>query len=349
MSNYYPSISSLISLEDIPDTFGLVNSLNDIFSKVHFKDLQVSHSINGDAGFYDMVLLNASGTELALDVPGVKDMKLVLNPASGGFPFSCSYQMPVLKYLKDFDLTNFASNGSALYDLLLKVSGVDSKAALKSAIFNFIVDDDPIAKFIHTYNNTHFPSTLLTKASSTDDDELIADLVNQLSGTDIFQIIYDDYVNSSGNLETAFNNLSVLFNDSMGNFIIDDIKQLMLPNFTANLGLDSLDIVFPKWLFKNINAPSDFSKLNISCDYSVQFDTRNGLEFIEGSNPTFTFDRSEIANTGFTIAITNAKLDLSRTKNIPEAIADGRPDDFIGVYIQHADVGPSWRERCVLV
>ena len=341
MSNYYPSISSLISLEDIPDTFGLVNSLNDIFSKVHFKDLQVSHSTNGDAGFYDMVLLNASGTELALDVPGVKDMKLVLNPASGGFPFSCSYQMPVLKYLKDFDLTNFASNGSALYDLLLKVSGVDSKAALKAAIFNFIEDDDPIAKFIHTYNNTHFPSTLLTKSSSTDDDEVIADLVNQLSGTDIFQIIYDDYINSSGNLETAFSNLSVLFNDSMGNFSLDDIKQMMLPNFTANLGLTSLDIVFPKWLFKNINAPSDFSKLHISCDYSVQFDTRNGLEFIEGINPspTFTFDRSEIANTGFTIAITNAKLDLSRTKNIPEAIADGRPDDFIGVYIQHADVG----------
>src|SRR5680860_571067 len=33
------------------------------------------------------------------------------------------------------------------------------------------------------------------------------------------------------------------------------------------------------------------------------------------------------------------KLDLSRKTNIPEATADGRPNDFMGVYIQDGIIG----------
>ena len=46
-----------------------------------------------------------------------------------------------------------------------------------------------------------------------------------------------------------------------------------------------------------------------------------------------------IGKTGLTIGFSNMKLDLSRTTNIAEADADGRPVDFMGVYAEEAFIG----------
>ncbi len=46
-----------------------------------------------------------------------------------------------------------------------------------------------------------------------------------------------------------------------------------------------------------------------------------------------------IGKTGLTLQIDGCKLDLSRTYNIPEAIADMRPPDFMGVYFKTVAIG----------
>lgn len=66
------------------------------------------------------------------------------------------------------------------------------------------------------------------------------------------------------------------------------------------------------------------------------FTTNAGFNFDENLNVSLNPPLAQIGNTGIKISFTNAKLDLSRTSNIAEADADGRPYDFIGVYIQDA-------------
>ncbi len=70
---------------------------------------------------------------------------------------------------------------------------------------------------------------------------------------------------------------------------------------------------------------------------SLSYSTDDGFAF-DGLN-TFAFSPSQIGDTGVTLGFTGMKLDLSRTSNIPEAAADGRPLDFVGVYIQTAQIG----------
>ena len=45
-----------------------------------------------------------------------------------------------------------------------------------------------------------------------------------------------------------------------------------------------------------------------------------------------------IGNTGLIIDIHNLKIDLSKDENIAEADADGRPPEFMGVYVERTDI-----------
>ena len=70
---------------------------------------------------------------------------------------------------------------------------------------------------------------------------------------------------------------------------------------------------------------------------TVEFSTGRGIGFSEELTGDFTW--AQIGETGFTVDLDRAKLDISRTENIPEATEDGRSDEFVGVYIEDASVG----------
>lgn len=54
---------------------------------------------------------------------------------------------------------------------------------------------------------------------------------------------------------------------------------------------------------------------------------------------SFNFPKCAILNSGFTIELQDVELDLSHSENIPAAIADGRPADFIGVSMKKGTIG----------
>lgn len=350
MPNHYPSLSTLISLDDIPDTFGLVQNLNSIFSKIHYTDLQVSHSASGDAGYYDMKLV--LNDELGIAVPGVQGMKIVLNPGYANLGFNMSYQLPILKYYKDFDLASFAANARTYYDLLLNIAGATETTLLNSCIYGILDDPDPIQKFVDEYNQKYGTSPGLVISGSTE-EEILNNLIAQLNtlGENVFDLVFRDFVGLGANLNDAFEKFSQLFYQLMGSFSIDDIKNLMRPSFTAGLELPGIEVTLPEWLCKPVSTSVPQSKLTIATtggNYRAQFDTNSGFEIIEGGTPTISltdsyilpFTKSGGGTDGFRIVgLNNAKLDLSRKKNIPEAIADGRPDDFIGIYIPQVSIG----------
>lgn len=79
-NNFYPSLSTLIPVENIPDDFGVLKSgITQIFKHFYYRDLQISRSASGDAASYDLSLLTYK--RLAIEIPGTDGMALVLNPA----------------------------------------------------------------------------------------------------------------------------------------------------------------------------------------------------------------------------------------------------------------------------
>ncbi len=71
---------------------------------------------------------------------------------------------------------------------------------------------------------------------------------------------------------------------------------------------------------------------------TVKYHTLTGFDIDILTNSTINLPRCLIPSIKIQLALKNIKLDLSRKKNIAEAIADDRPDDFVGAFIASADI-----------
>lgn len=117
---YYPTLSSVMSQDDIPEILGFVkDGILWLFDKIHYKDLQYSKSPRGDAAFYSLSLV--SSERLDIELPGT-GIYLVLNPDItdndshiSSFPITVEYEWKILAYLRAFSLGNFS------YDLDMQI------------------------------------------------------------------------------------------------------------------------------------------------------------------------------------------------------------------------------------
>ncbi len=359
MPKYLPPLSTLIAVENIPGSLGFIQGgINSIFSHLYFKDLQVDRSASGDEVFYSLTLV--SFKKLGIDIPGTDGMALVLNPGftDGGtseFPIFAGYQWQILKYLHGFDLSSFDFSPRAIYELLLYISGAGNAAILKSLLNIFygseddedVDEQDPIQRFVEDFNATHNPATPLVKSSDPNEAVVIEDLLLQLvsngNSFDFIEIVFQDYLDLADGFGDIIDKIQQLFSNFLGQFTLDNIKALLIPQAFASLTDLRLAIEFPRSIFQPLLPDGTIDqdekrKSLLSFDVgSVSYSTETGFEFENESS--FDFPKSAILNSDFTLELHTMKLDLSRTKNIPEAIADGRPEDFIGVYVKDATIG----------
>ena len=213
-NNFKPAISSLIPFDELPEIIGQLEQAQDLFDKLYYNNLNVNHSTQGDAGFYSMDLSVIQSQELALAVPGVDGMRVLLNPSTGGgFPFTLSYKLGILKYIKDFSISSFPKTVPAYFDLLLSISGIEENELLSAYIFGFIDDEDPIQKFINNYNTKHSPTPALNKGTSLDEDEQIDNIINLLSYSNksVSEVILNDFVNTDNDSKAGLEKLVNLF------------------------------------------------------------------------------------------------------------------------------------------
>lgn len=57
-NNIYPSLSKLLSTDKIPDNLGIVKTkIEEVFSKLFYKDLMVSSSVLKDRYFYNLSIV----------------------------------------------------------------------------------------------------------------------------------------------------------------------------------------------------------------------------------------------------------------------------------------------------
>ena len=358
--NYYPALSRLVNLETLGGNLGLFQDVLDgLFDNLYYKDLQLEKSREGDYAHYrlKLILYQTAGVPLS----GTGGMRLLINPDSTGtaviIPLAVGYRWEILRYIRNFAMPLFQGNVRGFFDMLLELVKPDLHELLTETIHGFISDANPVQYFVDAYNTAN-PGNTISPASDPDEAVFIQNVLDafDVAGVDVLEVIYSDYVNadpdpaggtSPDELESiGMSRLQSLFHKWMGYFDWDDFKQSLIPEGFALIENITVALDFPPHILKQWDSANGEYVLNdgeimggrLSVNVgSLQFHTKSGFTFNNLLSVSFT--ESEILSTGLTIGFTEAKLDLSRQTNIPEADAAGYPTDFVGVYIQEASIG----------
>jgi hypothetical protein len=147
------------------------------------------------------------------------------------------------------------------------------------------------------------------------------------------------------NLDDKFEKLLALFETWLGNITKEDIEDLLIPQFAIKLSQISMALEVPRNVLVPIDASGEpvaditkHTRLTFTTG-GVGYDTRTGFDIAIGDGTTANLTKCMVPGFGLTLDFSDIKIDLSRTTNIAEADADGRPVDFMGFYVGNAVVG----------
>ena len=345
----YPVVSDLLPLQKIPSELESIKEvLEKLLGKVYFKDLIVGKSYHGEAGYYTLTLLSLN--PLGLDIPFVNDLKLVVNPSADGaateIPITFDYSWEVLKYFSSFNFDSFDNSVRSIFGILFELAGITKEELLQEVLTTFFEDYNALSLFVTQFNTDN--GTALALDTNQPESNQIQGVLNNIDAGDIdfVQYIVTKYVEKGG-FEAGFENLKSLLARWYGNIETTDISEILKIKFRFSMPKVSLGLLFPrKWLqpldanFQRLPEPEQ-SKLEFNAG-ALEYSTQSGFQFVKENS--FSLTRSEIANTGIIAEFDGLKVDLSNDSNIPEAIADGRPENFKGVYAQLAAITlpPRW-------
>lgn len=343
MMVYYSPLSSILPTDALPDALGFVkNGLQSLLDDVYFKDFQHSESPRGDAAQYALTIVSLK--EIELEIPGT-GIALVLNPGAdpnqhSEFPIHVRYEWPVLAWLRGFDLDTFSWQPADFYQLVLTVLGISERQVLERALLVFTGSADPIGQFVADYNAFYKKS--LTPPNGPDPVGELQTMIEQDQNGEVSSlIVFAVYILDKVDVAATEKRLEDLFSSFFGGSVKDWFLRQITPKAEATLQIGAA-IRFPRKVLVPLDAngkpiadPNVSSMLTFTPGLFT-FSTETGIGYDQSLGASL--NRSQIGDSGFEIAITNAKLDLSTTTNIAEATADGRPPEFVGVFIENATI-----------
>ena len=361
-SRYYPRLSSVVSENDIPDILGFIKTgVVNLLDNVYFKDLQYNKSPKGDSAFYGLSIVSRA---LKIEIPGT-GIFLVLNPDLSendpdisAFPITIEYQWKILAYLRYFSLGNFSFDVQQIFEVALRILNVSEEQAIAHFVNTFVRPEDPdisplqqFVKDINEVNDWNIPAPT--------DATTLPQVVSQVfkkSGRYASLVAFGTYL-ATNDIEESSAKVKLYFRALVPQDIDEFIKEVILPKFRATLLL-SAGIEFPRNILKPVYPEGTIiNDNNVSLDVIPEKPAGSGepkviLSFAEalfyadtekgfGYNMDLVLNTNypaQIGNTGLVIDIHNMKIDLSKTENIAEADADGRPKDFMGVYMEYTEI-----------
>ncbi|TDQ77457.1 hypothetical protein [Sphingobacterium yanglingense] len=345
---YYPALSEVISTEDLPEFLHFAEEgLENILSKIYYKNLQYSRSQRGDSAFYSLDIISKS-----IGLPLPFGMRLVLNPDTDGdsqissFPISLQYQWELLAYLRAFKVEGFSFEPDAMFELGLQLFKL-TDAEVIAHIINYFIDPelDIDAKFQNLVDSINFlyPSANLTLPVDEEPTAVIlANLIRQNTNIPaaVSAVMFAIYILADG-LEQTKANLQQFYQLIMPSGIESYIRNLITPKVRATVTL-SAGIEFPHNILKPLDAQGnpDLNKKAVFKFVEATFyaDTEAGMGSEIELSGSLLPGPCQIGNSGFVIDFQKAKLDLSKKKNIPEADLAGYGPDFTGLYVKRASV-----------
>lgn len=361
----YPPLSTLLPNGGLPESLGAVGeSAENLIDRIRYRNLIVETSPDNDAKFYSLTLI---AKELALDLFG-SGLKLILFPAEEssdpigqGSSLATSeldivfeYSWAIRKYVPDFEILSFAGSAKAFFEVFLELVDITEAEFLTGIIEAFIDDPAPYQALVDKlkqWQGGSSPLSGLTLANPPVGYTEIEYLVQQITAVnvDLFGAVFETVIEDLNNLAGSLERLVALFQGWLGAISIDDIKELLIPQISVVLGPLAAGIQFPSTILREVNAlgkpvpdplhPAEDKPARLAFDVAtLKYSTARGFEFELVDSLNFNFPRSEILKSGLILELHEVKIDFSRTTNIPEAIADGRPPDFVGVYVKDGTI-----------
>lgn len=362
---YYPRLSEVVSVDDLPEFLSFVqDGLNSIFDKIHYKNLQYSKSYRGDSAFYSLDIVTSS--KLAIQLPF--DMSLVLNPdITGGdstissFPITLEYQWEIMAFLKTFSSNSFSFSLEDFYKVGLDVFRISEEQVIAHMLNVFVEPEGMSTKYeqiLADINNSYGFTTseeydVLEFPEEVEQSiESVTGLINSHPGItkSIPLVLFTTYILRS-DLDESKQRLQGFYNIVSPDGIEAHIKRIITPKAKATLAL-SAGIEFPRNVLRPVKPDgSDYvntttglvdpaaKSMFVFAEAQLYADTEAGIGYqleMGGSLSPSTF--AIIGNTGLILQLDSLKIDLSKKTNIPEADADGRPNDFVGVYARALSV-----------
>lgn len=354
LDKYYPPVTDLVSFDELPEEIDFLsdvlgNTFKSLFSKVYYRNLQVHSSPNSASSSYYLELIIPK--ELRLEVPGT-GLALLLNQDATNsgitvIPLSTQFELPILRYVKNFNVSSFSGLADHFFDLTFSIFSISEQELITYTILAFIDDPDPLEVFannLRTQHSASIPQPLDT--DSTVALQQVIDGITGISSTPRAHIL-TDYILGAQGTGDPIESFNLLFHLLINQTPTEYIKSLFKPKFSARISVIPA-VEFPRKVLKPLDAQG-IEVQNQS--FTLVFDTGSGpleMYFATGGGFGFTegygvsthpnTPQAEIGNSGFKIGFNSAKLDLSKTTNIPEADAEGRPKDFTGVFIDEASI-----------
>lgn len=358
-ARYYPRLSEVITVDDLPEFLSFVeDGLNSIFDKIHYKNLQYSKGYRGDSAFYSLDIVTSR--PLALSLPF--DLKLVLNPnlkdgdqSISSFPITLEYQWEILAFLKTFSSSSFSFSIKDFYSVGLQVFRISEEQVIAHMMNMFVEAKDGKTKYEQlladinsfdevtsdpTYQELKFPENVEQSIQS------VIDVINAnpLITKSIPLLLFGIYIaRDDFSTNEIKQKLQDFYNIVAPDGIEAHIKRIITPKAKATLEL-SAGIEFPHSILKPVEPDgSDFPNPATKSTFvfakaQLYADTEAGIGYQAELGGSLTPANATIGNTGLMLELDTLKVDLSKKTNIPEADADGRPNDFVGVYARAASV-----------
>src|SRR6185369_7239712 len=138
---FYPALSTLISTDALPQNLGVLQGLaGDLLDKIFYRNLQTHRSRYGEQAHYNLILVSYG--RIGLEVPGT-GLALYLNPAlstaASEFPVSFSYRWELLRYVNEFDPSQFDYySPRSFFNLVLRIARINYQELIKEAASTFI-------------------------------------------------------------------------------------------------------------------------------------------------------------------------------------------------------------------
>jgi hypothetical protein len=346
----YPPLSSLIPQGWISsgginglsflDKFG--TAIDDMEAKLleplRYRDLAIETSASHDIGQYRLTVSTDDPIHLALPA----GLTLIFFPDAlptngSAVGLSFFYEWPIKAYVHDFEIGK--NPAKVAFALFLRLADI-SEEAFYQRILDILAPSNSDYAWLISKIKSWNQAIQITPADLVSGTE-IAQILGELERIDAdayvaaLEAVFQDLGNFD--LDQTFTRLIDFFRELIGDIDRDDVERLLLPHFSITIESLKAAIAFPNTILRPLDG-SDVSKLAFTAG-AVTYDTQTGFDIAVDESIAIDFTPSEIGKTGLTLAITGCKLDLSPSYNIPEAIADMRPQDFMGVFCKSVIIG----------
>lgn len=352
---YYPRLSEIVAVDDLPEFLSFVqNGLNSIFDKIHYKNLQYSKGYRGDSAFYSLDIVTSK--KLALPMPF--GLGLVLNPdlkdndsSISSFPITLEYQWEILAFIKTFSSSSFSFSLEDFYKVGLQVFRISEEQVIAHMMNIFVEATEGKTKYEQLLEDINQLGELANDPSFQElgfdgAEQSINSLVTLINNNttitkSIPMLLFFVYIAKNDIADTKAK-LQEFYNIIAPDGIEAHIKRIITPKAKATLEL-SAGIEFPPNVLKPVNEFGQPDNQAIKSTFvfakaQLYADTEAGIGYQLELGGSLYPPKAMIGNTGMILELDTLKVDLSKRTNIPEADADGRPNDFVGVYARAVSV-----------